>query len=83
MTIRRWRSEKVAEEWRLSTQAAVGKQVCSSSCLGLRYWLENIYFNEKNSTRFIIVVTNQRIFRKGANEDQHLFRDTAFERFSV
>ena len=57
--------KKVAED-RDCTQAAVGSKF-AAELFGLEVLAENIYFNKKNSTRFIIV-TNQRIFRKGANK---------------
>jgi len=57
--------KKVAEDGDC-TQAAVGSKF-AAELFGLEVLAENIYFNKKNSTRFIIV-TNQRIFRKGANK---------------
>lgn len=57
--------KKVAEDGD-RTQAAVGSKF-AAELFGLGVLAENIYFNKKNSTRFIIV-TNQRIFRKGANK---------------
>ena len=57
--------KKVAEDGD-HTQAAVGSKF-AAELFGLEVLAENIYFNKKNSTRFIIV-TNQRIFRKGANK---------------
>lgn len=56
-------AKKVAEEGDKS-QAAVGSRF-AAELFGLEVLAEHIYYNEANSTRFIIV-TNQRIFRKDA-----------------
>lgn len=66
--------------WRL--HAGSGRQQVCSRAVWVEVLAENIYFNKKNSTRFIIV-TNPENFPEGREQDQYLFRDTAFERFSV
>ena len=58
-------AKKVAEEQDRS-QAAVGS-VFAAKQFGLEVLQEHIYYNEANSTRFIIV-TNQRVFRRDAKK---------------
>lgn len=58
-------AKKIAEEGD-KTQAAVASKF-AAQVFGLDVLEEHIYYNEKNSTRFI-VVTNQRIFRKDATK---------------
>lgn len=58
-------AKKIAEEGDL-TQAAVASKF-AASIFNLDVLEEHIHYNEKNSTRFI-VVTNQRIFRKDATK---------------
>ena len=58
-------AKKIAEESD-KTQAAVASKF-AAQVFGLDVLEEHIYYNEKNSTRFI-VVTNQRIFRKDATK---------------
>lgn len=58
-------AKKIAEEGDKS-QAAVGSRF-AAELFGLEVLAEHIYYNEANSTRFIIV-TNQRIFRKNASK---------------
>ena len=48
------------------TQAAIGSAFAAGR-FGLEILADHIYYNEANSTRFIIV-TNQRIFRRDANK---------------
>ncbi len=57
-------AKKVADE-KNPAQAAIASRF-AGELFGLEVLAENIYYNDKNSTRFIIV-TNQRIFRKDAN----------------
>lgn len=57
--------KKVAEDGD-PTQAAVGSRF-AAEIFGLEVLEDHIYFNKKNSTRFI-VVTNQRVFRKDASK---------------
>ncbi|MDO4323346.1 MAG: prephenate dehydratase [Lachnospiraceae bacterium] len=58
-------AKKVADEGDKS-QAAVGS-VFAAEIFGLEVLAEHIYYNEANSTRFIIV-TNQRVFRRDAQK---------------
>ncbi|MCD8015856.1 MAG: prephenate dehydratase [Lachnospiraceae bacterium] len=58
-------AKKVAEDGD-RTQAAVGSRF-AAEYFGLEVLEEHIYYNEANSTRFI-VVTNQRIFRRDAKK---------------
>ncbi|MCC8050394.1 MAG: prephenate dehydratase [Clostridiales bacterium] len=58
-------AKKVADDGD-PTQAAVGS-VFAAECFGLEVLEEKIYYNEANSTRFI-VVTNQRVFRRDAKK---------------
>ena len=58
-------AKKVAEDGDPS-QAAVASRF-AAELFGLDVLEEHIYYNEKNSTRFI-VVTNQRIFRRNATK---------------
>ncbi|MDO5424504.1 MAG: prephenate dehydratase [Eubacteriales bacterium] len=58
-------AKKVAKEGDKS-QAAIASGF-AGECFGLNVLAEQIYSNEANSTRFIIV-TNQRIFRKDADK---------------
>lgn len=58
-------AKKVAEEGKI-TQAAIASRF-AAEYFGLDILAEQIYYNEKNSTRFI-VVTNQRVFRKDATK---------------
>lgn len=57
--------KKVAED-RDRTQAAIGSKF-AAELFGLEVLQEHVYYNEANSTRFIIV-TNQRIFRRNAKK---------------
>jgi chorismate mutase/prephenate dehydratase len=57
-------ARKVAEDG-IRTRAAIGSRFAAER-FGLAVLAEHIYFNEANSTRFIIA-TNQRIFRKDAS----------------
>lgn len=56
---------KVARDQDKSKAAVASK--FAAKLFGLEVLQEHIYYNEANSTRFI-VVTNQRIFRKGAGK---------------
>ncbi len=58
-------AQKVARD-QDKTQAAVASRF-AAQLFGLEILQEHIYYNEANSTRFI-VVTNQRIFRKDAGK---------------
>ncbi|MCD7736167.1 MAG: bifunctional chorismate mutase/prephenate dehydratase, partial [Lachnospiraceae bacterium] len=58
-------AKKVADD-QDPTQAAVGS-VFAAEYFGLEVLAEKIYYNEANSTRFI-VVTNQRVFRRDAKK---------------
>ncbi len=58
-------AKKVAEE-KDSAQAAIGSKF-AARIFGLEVLEEHIYYNEANSTRFIIV-TNQRVFRRDAGK---------------
>ncbi len=58
-------AKKIAEDGD-RTQAAVGSRF-AAEYFGLEVLEEHIYYNEANSTRFI-VVTNQRIFRRDAKK---------------
>ncbi len=58
-------AQKVAEEG-IPSQAAIGSRFAAER-FHLEVLAEHIYHNEANSTRFIIV-TNQRIFLKGAEK---------------
>lgn len=58
-------AQKVAEEGDRS-QAAIGSKF-AAELFGLEVLQEHVYYNEANSTRFIIV-TNQRIFRRDAKK---------------
>ena len=58
-------AQKVAKD-QDKTQAAVASRF-AAQLFGLEILQEHIYYNEANSTRFI-VVTNQRIFRKDAGK---------------
>lgn len=58
-------AKKVSEE-QDPTQAAVASRFAAEQ-FGLQVLEEHIYYNEKNSTRFI-VVTNQRVFRRDAKK---------------
>ena len=65
MTIRRWQQRRLLRRvirHRRQLQANLLRRYS-----GLTILEEHIYYNEKNSTRFI-VVTNQRIFRKDATK---------------
>lgn len=57
-------ARKVAEDG-IRSQAAIGSEFAAKR-FGLEVLAEHIYFNEANSTRFIIA-TNQRIFRRDAS----------------
>lgn len=57
--------KKVAEDGD-RTQAAIGSKF-AAELFGLEVLQEHVYYNEANSTRFIIV-TNQRIFRRNAKK---------------
>ncbi|MCI6867485.1 MAG: prephenate dehydratase [Lachnospiraceae bacterium] len=58
-------AKKVAEE-KDPSQAAIGSKF-AAEYFGLEILAEHVYYNEANSTRFIIV-TNQRIFRRDATK---------------
>ncbi|MFR8547648.1 MAG: prephenate dehydratase [Lachnospiraceae bacterium] len=58
-------AKKVAQE-KDPSQAAIGS-VFAAQVFGLDVLEEHIYYNEANSTRFIIV-TNQRVFRRDAGK---------------
>ena len=58
-------AKKVAEE-KDPSQAAIGSKF-AAEYFGLDILAEHVYYNEANSTRFIIV-TNQRIFRRDATK---------------
>lgn len=58
-------AKKVSEDGEKS-QAAIGSSF-AAKLFGLEVLAEHIYYNEANSTRFI-VVTNQRIFKKDAQK---------------
>jgi chorismate mutase/prephenate dehydratase len=58
-------ARRVATEWD-KTQAAIASAFAGEH-FGLEILAEDIYVNEANSTRFIII-TNQRIFRKDADK---------------
>ncbi len=58
-------AKKVAED-QDKTQAAIGSAF-AAKIFGLEILADHIYYNEANSTRFIIV-TNQRVFRKDARK---------------
>lgn len=58
-------AKKVAEDGDKS-QAAIGSAFAAKR-FGLEILADHIYYNEANSTRFIIV-TNQRVFRKDAQK---------------
>ena len=57
--------KKVMEE-KDKTQAAIGS-LFAAKCFGASVLKEHIYYNEMNSTRFIIV-SNQRVFRENAEK---------------
>lgn len=57
--------KKVMEE-QDSTKAAIGS-LFAAKCFGASVLKEHIYYNELNSTRFIIV-SNQRVFREDAGK---------------
>ena len=57
--------KKVAEDGD-RTQAAIGSKF-AAELFGLEVLADHVYYNEANSTRFIIV-TNQRIFRRDAQK---------------
>lgn len=58
-------AKKVADEQK-KNQAAIGSAFAAKR-FGLEVLADHVYFNEANSTRFIIV-TNQRIFQKDAKK---------------
>ncbi|MDY3249705.1 MAG: prephenate dehydratase [Candidatus Choladocola sp.] len=58
-------AKKVAED-KDPSQAAIGSRF-AAEYFGLEVLAEHVYYNEANSTRFIIV-TNQRIFRRDAQK---------------
>ena len=58
-------AKKVADE-KDPSQAAIGSAF-AAKYFGLEILAEHVYYNEANSTRFIIV-TNQRVFRKNASK---------------
>lgn len=58
-------AKKVAEDGD-RTQAAIASEF-AAKLFGLEMLAEHVYYNEANSTRFI-VVTNQRVFRKDASK---------------
>lgn len=58
-------AKKVSEDGD-KTQAAIGSAF-AAKVFGLEVLAEHVYYNEANSTRFI-VVTNQRIFQKDAKK---------------
>lgn len=58
-------AKKVAEE-KDRSQAAIGSAF-AAKLFGLEVLAEHVYYNEANSTRFIIV-TNQRVFQKDAQK---------------
>ena len=58
-------AQKVAQD-QLKCQAAIGSAFAAKR-FGLEILAEHVYHNQANSTRFIIV-TNQRVFLKGADK---------------
>ncbi len=58
-------ARKVAEE-KISSHAAIGSAFAAGR-FGLEILQDHVYYNEANSTRFIIV-SNQRIFRRDASK---------------
>lgn len=60
------RAVKMVAETGDKSMAAIGSKF-AAELFGLEVLQEHVYYNEANSTRFIIV-TNQRIFRRNANK---------------